>query len=253
MSTRTIERVSFTLLLSGVLLSSPGYLLHAQTVGSLAGTVLSAENDAPLKGVTVAVLEGDFQTVTDEDGGFFFPELPTGEITLRAELSGYASVVERVGLTPAEVGILQLRLAPIMAALSELLVVVGRGATSSGPADVLVLGGTDDSRTALDMLAEKIPGVNVSQGSVSSGAQIRIRGSSSLFLSNAPSVYLDGIRITPREGSFDSRWSSGLHALELVPASLVKRIRVLRGPSASSLYGDATHGVILIETHDGGP
>ena len=255
MSTRTAERVALTLfvLLSGALLPFPGYALHAQALGSLGGTVFSGLNDEPLTGVTIAVLDGDFQTVTDEDGEFFFPELPTGEVTLRAELSGYASVVERVRLTPAEVGILQLRLTPIMAALSELLVVVGRESTPPGSADVVVLGGNDDSRTALDMLAEKIPGVSVSQGSVSSGAQIRIRGSSSLFLSNAPAIYLDGIRITAREEGLDTRASAGLHALELIPASRVKRIRVLRGPSASGLYGDAAHGVILVETHQGGP
>lgn len=254
MSTRAVQRVSGTLfvLLSGALVSFPSGALHAQTLGSLAGTVLSAVNDAPLEGVTITALDSDFQAVTDEDGEFFFPELPADELTLRAELNGYAAVVERVGLAPDEMGFLQLRLTPIMAALSELLVVVGRESTPPGSADVVV-SGDDDSRTALDMLAEKIPGVNVSQGSVSSGAQIRIRGSSSLFLSNAPAIYVDGIRITAREESLSTRSSSELHALELIPASRVKRIRVLRGPSASSQYGDAAHGVILIETHDGGP
>ena len=62
-----------------------------------------------------------------------------------------------------------------------------------------------------------------------------------------PSHLPKWIRITPRQGASPARASTGLHVLELIPASEVERIRVLRGPSAAVEYPDATHGVILVE------
>ena len=38
----------------------------------------------------------------------------------------------------------------------------------------------------------------------------------------------------------------------MIPASVVVRIRVLRGPSAGAQYPDGNNGVILIETRQGG-
>ena len=245
--------ILFVAVLSGILFAFPRSTLAAQALGSLAGTVSSGVNDAPLKSATVTVLGRDIEAVTDEEGRFFFADLPIGEITLSTELRGYASVVERVNLTSDEVGLLQIRLTPVMAALAELLVVVGGESATHGSSDAEV-GGDDDSRSAADLLATSIPGVYVtlSQGSAGTGARIRIRGSSSLSLSNAPVIYLNGIRITPRQGASPARASTGLHVLELIPASEVERIRVLGGPSAAVEYPDATHGVILVETRRDG-
>ena len=127
MFTGTVRETSFIslVLLTGVLLPFPGHTLHAQISGSLAGTVLDATNDSPLRGVTVTMLGENFQAVTNEGGEFFFAELQDDEVMLRAELSGYASMVELVSLTTAEEGVLQLRLIPIVETLSELLVEVG--------------------------------------------------------------------------------------------------------------------------------
>ncbi len=60
------------------------------------------------------------------------PSGPTGDITLRVELRGYASVMQRVSLSPDEVGLLQIQLIPVMAAFSELLVGVDRGSETHG-------------------------------------------------------------------------------------------------------------------------
>jgi len=118
--------ILFVAVLSGFLLAFPRSALAAQALGSLAGIVSSGVDGAPLRSATITVLGGDFEAVTDEEGRFFFAGLPPGELTLRTELPGYASVVEQVSLRPDEGGVLLIRLAPVMAALSELLVVVGR-------------------------------------------------------------------------------------------------------------------------------
>ena len=241
----------FAALLSGIFLPFPHSSLIAQTLGSLAGTVSSGMNDAPLMSATVTVLGLELEAMTDEEGRFFLSGLPVGEIALRAELNGYASVVEQVMLTSTEAGLLQIRLIPVMATLSELLVLAGVGeSSSSGSSDSEVLR-DDNSGSAADLLATRLPGVNLSsRGGADDGTRIRIRGSSSLSLSNAPAIYVDGIRITPR-GAPATRESSGLHVLDLIPANMVERIRILRGPAAAA-YPDAAHGVILIETRGRG-
>ena len=70
--------------------------------------------------------------------------------------------------------------------------------------------------------------------------------------SNAPAIYLDGVRIDDRSSALPgSREPQAFHTLELIPASEVKQIRVLRGPAASARYAGAANGVILIETRRG--
>ena len=243
----TFQRASVVLLalLCGILLSFPRSTLYAQALGSMAGTVVNVLDDEPLKGVTVTVLEGDFRTVTDEEGRFFFSDLPTDEVTLRVELGGYTSLVERVIPTPPEVGVFRVRIAPIWASLSEILVIAGRPSPAPASADVII-GSNDDSKTALELLAEKIPGVraSLSQGAVRGASRIRLRGNNSISFSSAPAIYVDGIRVNGQE-------NSGLQALELIPAEEVAGIRILRGPSATGQYGDGADGVILIETRKG--
>ena len=244
MPTPTFQRASIVLLalLCGILLSFPRSALHAQALGSMAGTVVSVLDDEPLMGVTVTVLEGDFQAVTDEEGRFFFSDLPTDEVTLRVEFGGYTSLVERVIPTPPEVGVFQIRIAPIWASLSEILVIAGPSPAPAS-ADVIV-GSNDDSKTVLELLAEKIPGVRatLSQGAMRGGSRIQLRGNNSISFSSAPAIYVDGILVNSR---------AGLHALELIPAEEVAGIRILRGPSATGQYGDGAAGVILIETRTG--
>ena len=231
--------VLFTLL-CGLLLSFPRSALDAQAGGSMAGTVVSVLDDEPLMGVAVTVLEGDFHAVTDEEGRFFFSDLPTGEVTMRVEFGGYSTLVERVIPTPAEVGVFQVSIAPIWASLSEIVVNAGppRALTSS---DIIVY--NRDNKTALELLADQVPGVGASLGQspVHSGSRIRLRGNNSITFNSVPAIYLDGIRVRTQE-------TSGLQILDRIPASDIAGIRVLRGPSATGQYGDGAAGVILIET-----
>ena len=56
-----------------------------------------------------------------------------------------------------------------------------------------------------------------------------------MTVSNTPAIYLDGVRINSQ-------------VLMETFAGDVERIRVLKGPSAVSMYPDAVNGVILVDT-----
>ncbi|MDP2859764.1 MAG: TonB-dependent receptor, partial [Bacillota bacterium] len=92
-----------------------------------------------------------------------------------------------------------------------------------------------------------------SAGQVGTGAPIRIRGTRSMFLSNEPLLYIDGVRVDsdPNLGPSQrgGRWMSRMN--DLNPDEILS-IEIIKGPSAATLYGtEASNGVIQIITKKG--
>lgn len=237
----------------GIFLSGPYFAVEGQASASLTGIVLQEGSDQPLPGATLMILETQRSVVTDENGEFSFSGLTSGEVVLRAGLDGYASVVESLEIASNEVGFVQLRLPPLFAALDEIFVIAEQSFGGAGYQEASVQNDDSDLGTAADLLEGKVLGLDLRRntGTAGGGARVQLRGPSSMFLSNEPAIYVDGIRVSSRIGSLDSGNYAGLHALEMIPASIVERIRVLRGPAAGAQYPDANNGVILIETRRG--
>jgi len=213
--------------------------LPAQATGTIVGSVVDDLTGATLSGATISVWRTDIDTVSDTGGAFALEAVPAGGPSIRVELTGYAAVVERMEILPEEVVLVQFRLTPLAAALEGLLVRVrpdeGGGATVSS-----VEPGGAYALTALDLLRQQVPGVSV-RALGASGPGIRIRGSSSLY-ENDPVLFVDGVLAA------DGITRSVVEALEQIPAESVLRVRVLHGPAATARFGDASSGVILLET-----
>lgn len=226
--------------------------VEAQGTGSIAGRAFDAASYEPLPGVQVHLVDHVASTVSDSEGRFAFSGVPEGRITFRVTHPGYGSVVESFEVTNQELTFIQFPMIPVNLALEELLVEVRRAeARGSSDFEERVAGGGPGAATAADLLAQRVPGLRVDRttGALGGGAQVTIRGLSSIAGSNAPAIYLDGIRIDDRASSLrGSREPQAVHILEMIPASDVKQIRVLRGPAASAFYGDSSNGVIVIET-----
>jgi outer membrane receptor protein involved in Fe transport len=245
-----VARVAF----AATLFAGPGAVL-AQGTGGLVGAVLDATTLGPLTGASAEVVGGGLAATTDASGTLIFDAVPVGEVTLRIALPGYGTVVESFTVTNGETTFVQFHLLRIHAALDELLVQVDRGAVRQGAAEARVSGQGPTSMTAADLLQQRVPGLTVdrSSGAIGGGAKVLIRGLSSMSGSNAPAVYLDGVPIGDRSSPLrGSREPQSFHVLEQIPASDVRRIRVLRGPAATARYAGAANGVILIETRRGG-
>ena len=173
-------------------------------------------------------------------------------MTLRVTHPGYGSIVETYEVTDAETTVIWFPLLSTRLALDEILVEARRAeALGSSDFEERVSGAGSDAATAADLLALRVPGLRVDRttGALGAGASVTIRGLSSIGGSNAPAIYLDGIRIDDRTSELrGSREPQAMHVLETVPASAVRQIRVLRGPAASAYFGDSSNGVIVIET-----
>lgn len=239
--------------ITAALLALAASSLQAQARGSMSGMVLDEASGAPIQGAAVTILDQDVRAETDDEGRFLLPDIPSGEVALRVEAGGYSSVVEQVEVSSVDVAFLRVELPRMEAMLDRLLVQSDRRSAGRGHSEAEVRR-RESSESAVDLLASEVPGVNVSRaaGIVGSGASIRIRGVSTITGTNDPAIFLDGIRIdgggSPLQGGGAA---VALHALDLIPADEVDRIRVLRGPSAASQYADAANGVILIETRRG--
>lgn len=226
--------------------------LQPQQLGSLVGTVVAEASLLPVEGALVRIEGTANRSVTDEQGRFELSEVPIGEVTLRVEHTGHVTLTEVLDMTPGEVVLVRFRLTSIAVALEALVVQARR---NSIPRDQGFANGSidlpDDDAflSAADLLEQTIPGLSITRGSglVGGGIGMRIRGASSLSLSDAPAVYVNGVLVGDR--TIGSRGNvQALHVLQLIPAHTVTRIRVLRGPAATTKFPEAKNGVILVET-----
>ena len=101
---------------------------------------------------------------------------------------------------------------------------------------------------AQDMISGKIAGVNVTSndGAPGSGAQIRIRGGSSLNASNDPLIVIDGM-------AMDNEGVKVLsNKLAMINPQDIESFNVLKDASATAIYGSrGSNGVIIITTKKG--
>jgi len=98
------------------------------------------------------------------------------------------------------------------------------------------------------LLSGKVAGVTITPGggAPGSGNTIRIRGGSSLSASNDPLYVVDGV---PLQGGGISGMRNPLNAIN---PNDIKSMTVLKGASATAIYGSrASNGVIIITTKEG--
>ncbi len=118
------------------------------------------------------------------------------------------------------------------------------------------------------LLQGRVPGLTVQMSSGTPGdpGRIRIRNLGSIALYNDPIFVVDGIRVYSRQSDLRNLNGGGYmnmaeqkytqyttpSPLDQIEPSTIDRIEVLKGPSASALYGsDAANGVIVISTKRG--
>ena len=215
-------------------------LVQAQDGGSIVGEVVDGASLEPIAGATVSVVSHESSDVTNDDGHFSLRDVPPGNISVRVEQLGYIAVVGEVEVRSNSVTFVQFPLSPMAFLLDELRVVADRReyeAVDGGSHTEIVPDESDAGRNALELLTTRVPSLTIRTDAIGGAtrSEIRIRGNASVSQSNMPSIYVDGAR-------------ADVEYLENLSAGDVRRIRVLRGPSAASLYPDAANGVILVET-----
>ncbi|MEZ4809335.1 MAG: SusC/RagA family TonB-linked outer membrane protein [Allomuricauda sp.] len=109
---------------------------------------------------------------------------------------------------------------------------------------------------AINALQGKIAGVNITQNSTGAAGSSRviIRGNSTLTGNNQPLYVVDGIPIGNENNGAASLWggNDGGDGISSLTADNIESVSVLKGGSATALYGSrGGNGVILITTKNG--
>lgn len=246
MNLKKITLLISVLLCSGGLSASnfpmnPGSAPLDMNIGSnlekIIGTVKDT-NGEPIIGATILEKGTNNGTITDFEGSF---QLNVGaDAALLVSYVGYKTVSVKVE-GRSEIHII---LKEDTEALDE-VVVVGYGTQKK----VNVIGSitmVDSKKLASratpsvsNMLTGQMPGVTITQGSGSPGADggtIRVRGVGSFGASPDPLILIDGI-----PGSMNS-----------INPSDIESVSVLKDASSAAIYGSrAANGVILIKTKEG--
>ncbi|QHT65989.1 SusC/RagA family TonB-linked outer membrane protein [Rhodocytophaga rosea] len=239
--------------------------IWAQT-RTVTGTVRGATDNSPLPGVNVIVKGTNSGTTTGGDGAYSLP-VPENA-TLVFSFIGFKTQEIAVGNQTA----LDVKLAEDVTSLTEVVVTalgIEREAKSLGYAastvnNVELTRGR--SASVMNSLQGKIAGVNISTASGAPGASTKVilRGYSSIGGNNNPLYVVDGVPINNSANNFSSddiNYSArtdlndyldfGNRANDINPDD-IESITVLKGASATALYGSrAASGVILITTKKG--
>ena len=224
-----------------------GMLIAVQTFAqslTVQGVVKDNTGEAVI-GANVVVKGTTNGTITDFDGNF----------QLQAQ-KGDIIVVSFIGYQSQELPAAA-NMNVILKDDSEILdevVVIGYGSVKKDDATGSVTAIKPDelskgiTTNAQDMLTGKVAGVSVisNDGTPGGGAQIRIRGGSSLNASNDPLIVIDGLAI-------DNEGIKGMsNGLSMVNPEDIETFTVLKDASATAIYGSrASNGVIIITTKKG--
>jgi TonB-linked SusC/RagA family outer membrane protein len=254
------RRTGRALLLVGFAGLSLAGSLCAQGQGSITGRVMDAASKAPIPAAGVTVVGTTIVTQTNEQGQYTIRGIRPGSVEVRALRVGYSEKRATVTVSAGQTATLDIEMTAVGITLNPVVttatgdqrrVEVGNAIAQVDAANIVA---TSAIANMGDLLTARAPGVFVAPGTqTGAGTRVRIRGTSSLSLSNNPIYIVDGVRVEGTTGS--STVSVGgttpARVNDLDPNE-IENIEVVRGPSAATLYGtDAANGVIVITTKHG--
>ena len=227
-------------------------LVNAQT-SKVTGVVTSEEDGLPVVGASIMVKGTTIGTVTDLDGKFTLPNVPSSAETLLISFVGMKQ--QEVAVKPHVVVVLH----PDSEILDE-VVVTGYGnfkkASFTGAASTVNTGNLENVPviSVEEKLSGSVPGVSLSSSSSNPGAvsSIRIRGMGSINAGNDPLYVIDGTPVTSGNVSEFTYSDAGTNILATLNTNDIESITVIKDAAAASLYGSrAANGVIVITTKSG--
>ncbi|MGK0363437.1 MAG: iron complex outermembrane receptor protein [Saprospiraceae bacterium] len=245
------KKLSFFLLLLFL-----GNTLFAQT--KITGTVIDASNSEALIGVNILIKDAvGVGTVTDFDGTFSL-EIPDEKTILIFSYTGYINQEVEVG-SRTYIDVLLETDAEQLEAVVVTALGIKRQQRQIGYSTESLDGGEialSNAPNIANALSGKIAGLAVTSGNGVDGGTTRftIRGNNNITGDNQPLIVVDNVPISNDAGLTDigrgQDWGS---AINNINPNDIADITVLKGPTASALYGSrGGNGVILITTKKGG-
>ncbi len=258
--------------LLGVAVGICAVVATSQAQRTLTGRVTDAGNSAPVPGAAVLVSGTTLGATTTDSGTFRINGVPAATVTLTARRIGYQPATLPVAADQGTVAIamtqdvLQLEAQVITGAATSI-------SSQNSPLSTTVLNADQINQvpapTIENALQGKVPGAEIQQnngGAPGGGMQIQIRGITSINANASPLYVVDGVIIdneTVNSGENaitgalnntivqNNQDNSPNRVADLNPND-IESIQVLKGASASAIYGSrAGSGVVVITTRKG--
>ncbi|MRG47206.1 SusC/RagA family TonB-linked outer membrane protein [Chitinophaga sp. SYP-B3965] len=209
---------------------------------------------------TVSIVGTSQGTVANAQGEFSINAIKAGLYRMQASAVGFSPLVQNVTVQNNEVVEVTFQLAEGDTRLSEVVVTalgISRNQRSLGYSTQQVKGENltlTKEQNVIGSLAGKIAGVQVtgSSGASLGGTQkIKIRGVNSIAGGDQPLIVVDGTPISNANFASSDRADYGNLGQDINPED-IETVNVLKGPTASALYGlRGQYGVIMITTKKG--
>jgi TonB-linked SusC/RagA family outer membrane protein len=227
--------------------------------GRVTVRVTDAANQQPVGQAQVQIVGTTLGGLTGPEGRFTIRGVPVGTHQVRVLRVGYGEQKKPVEVAADQEATVDFAISAVAISLTPVVT------TATGEQRRVELGNAvaqiDASKIAAeapirsveDLINSRTAGVAVQSGTqTGTGAMVRIRGASSLNLSNEPIYVIDGIRMTSNNNSgFDTGGNNASRVGDLNPDE-IENVEIVKGPSAATLYGtDAANGVIVITTKKG--
>ena len=234
--------------------------ISAQASGAVAGRVRDAASQRPLADAQVSIPGTGLGALSNAQGAFVIRNVPPGQVTVRVQILGFGSQEQMVSVRPGETAAVDFNLSQDAIALDELVVTgVGKETERRRLSTSLDVLSSEEiamvPATTVDQLLQgRIAGATINAQSSQPGTSslINFRGVSSVFASQTPVVYVDGVRVDNDISTAGGTGGEQSSALADLLTSDIERIEVTRGGAASALFGsDAATGVIQIFTKKG--
>ena len=251
-----VRRVGLTLV---ALLGVPFAVAVAQT-GSITGKVVDKASQRPLSEARVVIPGTTLEARSNDAGEFRFAAVKPGRLVVGVYHIGYRATSDTVTVMAGRPTTVTLQMTASLVTLSD-VVITGTAGNLERKAQAALVASVSAKQvietapiaTVANLLQSRVPGVALTtqSGTTGTGTTIRIRGASSVNLSNQPLVFIDGVRTI--EGQIASGQSGQVYdRLNDLNPDEIESIEVVKGPAAATLYGaDASAGVIQIITKKG--
>ncbi|WP_337170842.1 SusC/RagA family TonB-linked outer membrane protein [Gemmatimonas aurantiaca] len=232
------------------------------------GKVTMIGTGQPLPDVTVSIVGQQVGVRTNERGEYRI-RVPAGEVSLMARQLGYKRGTVRVGPNETTANfeldkdVLQLEGVTVTGQATTVDRRVAATAVASVNAEEL---NRVPARSVESNLAGKVAGARVfeNSGAPGGGAQVQIRGATSVLAQGDPLYVVDGVIISNQgyssgasavsraSGSTGSNQDQVVNRLADLNSNDIESIEVLKSAAATAIYGSrATNGVVVITTKKG--
>jgi TonB-linked SusC/RagA family outer membrane protein len=231
--------------------------------------VVTASNNSPVQGATIAV-KNTSQAVASDANGKFTISVPENAVLIVSAI-GYSTQTITVSGTLN----LQIKLAVDVSRLDEVVVTglattIKRKNLANAVAEIssTELNGVAPAQTFDEALDGKIPGadINANSGAPGGGISVKLRGVTSVYGNTQPLYVVDGVEVdnTATSGGLNtvtaasgaggptSNQDNPSSRIADLNADDIESIEILKGASAAAIYGSkAAGGVIIITTKRG--